>query len=439
MSQHPDPYSDLPPPFSLPKSQAETEEIQRRRKRIAVETARRAPFFAGKLDHVDLERLDDPEEWRKIPILDKEMLRALSNEEFYRDFCIAPRREIAEYWRSGGATGRPLFYPRTHEDMRYNMPGFRRTYDCMGSGPEDIAFNSFPLGIHPAGHLWARAGEQMGLGMVWAGAGAALPSSIQLELIDTFEPNLWMGMNSYGLHLANMAEAADTDLAGGSVERVLCTAEPMSEAKRTKLQRAWGAEVFDCFGMTECTMMGGESPAHDGYHMYTDLAFIEVLDPDTLQPVAEGEVGTLVVTPLWGNHSTPFLRWSSGDLVTLRQEGRHDGPYAVFPVLKHAQRTIGFFKVRGINIGHSEFEDFMFGQAEVNDFKAEVVSGEGNDEFRLSVEFKRGSGAEVTQALAGRVKQTFELSLAVVVLETGTLGKEFEKNVKAPRFVDRRE
>jgi phenylacetate-CoA ligase len=81
----------------------------------------------------------------------------------------------------------------------------------------------------------------------------------------------------------------------------------------------------------------------------------------------------------------------------------------------------------------------MFGQAEVNDFKAEVVSGEGNDEFRLSVEFKRGSGAEVAEALAGRVKQTFELSPAVVVLETGTLGKEFEQNVKAPRFVDRRE
>ncbi len=439
MNQNSARNSDLPAPFSLPKSRAEIAEIQRRQKRKAVETARRAPFFAGKLDHVDLDHLDDPEEWRKIPILDKEMLRQLSTEAFYGEFCIAPRNEIAEYWRSGGATGRPLFYPRTHEDMRYNMIGFRRTYQCMGSGPEDIVHNSFPLGIHPAGQCWARAGEELGLGMAWAGAGAALPSAIQLELIATFKPSLWMGMNSYGLHLGNMAEAHGVDLAGGSVERVLCTAEPMSEAKRAKLQRAWGAEVFDCFGMTECTMMGGESPAHDGFHTYTDLAFIEVLDPETLEPAAEGEVGTLVVTPLWGNHSTPFLRWSSGDLVTLRQEGAFDGPFSVFPVVKHAQRTVGFFKVRGINIGHSEFEDFMFGQEEVSDFKAEAVSGEGNDALRLSVEFRRGSGAAAAAVLGGRVKQTFELSPEVVVLETGTLGKEFEQNVKAPRFVDRRQ
>ena len=88
----------------LPKSKAELLETQRQGKRRAVEMARQAGFWQGKLDHIDLERLDDPAEWQKIPILDKEQLRAMSAEEFYRDFMIAKRQDIANYWRSGGST-----------------------------------------------------------------------------------------------------------------------------------------------------------------------------------------------------------------------------------------------------------------------------------------------------------------------------------------------
>src|SRR5690242_12522610 len=97
--------------LGLPRSTDEIEAIQSLRKRRAVEQARRAPFYAGRIDHVNVNKLDDPAEWRKIPILDKDMLRALSDQEFYGAFCLTPDDGIAEYWRSGGATGTPLFYP----------------------------------------------------------------------------------------------------------------------------------------------------------------------------------------------------------------------------------------------------------------------------------------------------------------------------------------
>ncbi len=71
---------------ALPKSRAEIAAIQKSRKRHAVEQATRAPFYAGKLDHIDLDRLDDADEWRKIPILDKDMLRELSDDHFYDEF-----------------------------------------------------------------------------------------------------------------------------------------------------------------------------------------------------------------------------------------------------------------------------------------------------------------------------------------------------------------
>ena len=79
--------------LSLPKSRAAIEAIQRERKVVAVENAKRAPFFRDKLDHIDLNKLDDPEEWRKIPIFDKDQLRAISPEQFTDQFCISELKD----------------------------------------------------------------------------------------------------------------------------------------------------------------------------------------------------------------------------------------------------------------------------------------------------------------------------------------------------------
>jgi phenylacetate-CoA ligase len=138
-----------------------------------------------------------------------------------------------------------------------------------------------------------------GVGMVWVGAGNSYPSVAQLELIQTLRPTVLIGMSSFALHLANLAEAKGIDLAASSVCKLVCSAETLSAAKREKLSRLWDAEVFDVFGMSEAGLMGAENSAHDGIHIWTDMYFIEVVDAGTGRAVPEGEVGTLCVTPLW--------------------------------------------------------------------------------------------------------------------------------------------
>ncbi len=425
--------------LALPTSRAEIGVIQATRKRRAVEQAKRAPFYKGKLDHIDPDRLDD-EAWRRIPILDKDMLRSLGDGAFYDEFCLRPDDGIAEFWRSGGATGTPLFYPRSFEDIRCAMTGFSRIYQCAGCTAGERAHVSFPLGIHPVGQMLARCATDVGIAVNWAGSGTTTPSVMQIELIHRLKPAIWMGMSSYGLHLANLAEARGIDLAASSVKTILCSAEPLSDAKRAKLARQWGAQVRDTFGMTEAGMMGAEDANGGGFRIWTDMFFVEVLDPDTHQPVGEGEIGCLVVTPLWTNNVTPFLRWSSGDLVTFREAAEGDGPFSVFPLVKHAHRTTGFFKVRGINLNHAELEDFMFRNLGVADFKAELVSARDLDVLRLSIEVRRDSApAPVSDGLLTSVRDTFGLTPEIVVLDAGTLAREFEASVKTPRFVDRRQ
>jgi phenylacetate-CoA ligase len=413
--------------LAIPASREELQKIQNEGKQRALERARRSPFLRDRLQHV--------EDWRDIPILDKETLRSLSAEQFYSEFCIGRRADWREFWRSGGTTGKPLFYPRTAEDLHWAMIGFRRVYHCVGAGIGDVAHLSMPLGIHPAGHMMARAGEAQGIAMAWVGAGAAAPSELQLDLLALLKPTLWVGMSSYGIHLANLAHARGFQISALGVKKIVTTAEPLSKAKREKLGREWNAQVFDSFGMTECMMMGSEDQAHDGFRTWSDFVYLEVLDPKTFEPVKQGDEGVLVVTPLCTNNATPFLRWNTGDIVSMTDRPG-SGPYGVFPLVKHAHRTAGFFKVRGVNIGHGEFEDHMFATRAVADFRCEVTNDQGLDQFVVIVEI-RGEAAVLPELERG-IKARFEVTPVLRTVPPGTIAREFESAVKAPRFLDKR-
>jgi phenylacetate-CoA ligase len=427
--------------LGLPKSQRDIDAIHRVRKRLALARAKQSKFLAKRVSGIDQRKLDDPAEWGKIPVLTKDELRKLSTEEFYRDFCIAGFDKAVEFWRSGGATGKPLFYPRSASDMRYMLGvAFRRIWPCIGATAKDTLHVSFPLGIHPVGQLAPRSAEMEGIATIWAGAGTTTPSEVQLDLILSLKPSIVAAMPSYALHLANVAEARGIDLAGSSVTKLLVSAEPLTEAKRAKLARSWGAAVYNSFGMTEGAMTSVERHGLGAMVAFTDLYFLEVIDSASGKPVAPGESGCLVMTPIWSNTITPFLRWFTGDIVRVRPQKKSKDPFSVFPILDHALRTEGFFKIRGININHGDLEDFMFQQGAVQDFKGEAVTAaDGQDRLRLLVELRRGADpGQAARALVDAVKRKFEQTCEVEILAAGTLAQEFEKSVKAPRFVDKR-
>lgn len=428
------------PFWDMPESRQALARLQSQRKRKAVENAMRSAFLGPRLRGIDLDRLDEPEVWNAIPILTKDELRTVPPDRFLEDFCIAPRSKIVEYWRSGGVTGRPLFYPRSAQDMREALGSFSRTWPLIGATQDDLLHCSFPLGIHPVASLFCRTAEEAGIGTVWAGAGNNTPSEIQIDLIQELKPTVWAGMGSYGIHLANLAEARGIDLSKGTVRKIIVAAEPLSAAKRQKLERSWNAEVFDLFGMTEGAFVAGEGSRREGHYIWSDLFFCEVVDEKTGQPAPNGTPGSLVVTPLAINEMTPFVRWMSGDIVTMHEQQDNGSPLSMFPILKHAGRTVGFFKVRGVNINHTELEDLMFFNPAVTDFKAEVHATEaGLDVLKIFAEPKPGADrVQLHQRIQADIARTFEMNADIAFLDTGTLGSEFEKTLKAARFIDRR-
>ena len=103
-------------------------------------------------------------------------------------------------------------------------------------------------------------------------------------------------------------------------------------------------------------------------------------------------------------------------------------------MLRHARRTVGFFKVRGVNINHADLEDALFREPDVVDFRAEVYESSGNDVLHLHVE----SRSDSKEKIAAAIKMTFQVSPEVTLLPRGAIAKDFEAAVKAPRFVDKR-
>ncbi len=421
--------------LNIPRTAADLEARQVQGRRRAVVQALKSPFMAARLGEVELDGITKPDAWQRLPILDKDMLREMSATQFYTGFCIADRSQIAEYWRSGGSTGRPLFYPRTREDMAFGLQGFARVLACAGLTRQDVTHLSLPLGMHPAGHLMGRASAEAELGVVWAGGGNTLPSAMQIEMMALFQPTAWIGMASYGLQLANLARAQGIDLSQGTIRRILCTAEPLSASKRAKLEALFGAVVRDSYGMTEAMMLGCEDALVDGFRFWSDYCYPEVLDPDTMEPVADGRPGLLVVTPLVTNNATPFLRWNTGDIVTIRRDVPGGGPYDVFPLIKHTHRTAGFVKVRGVNIGFTDFEDLMFRSEDVADFRVEILFDGQSDVLDLQVELAEGASRD---RLIRSVRDSFEVTPRITALAPGAVAQGFEGAFKPQRFTDRR-
>ena len=98
----------LPLPLSLPESRAHIAQIQSERKKEAFALAKTVPWYRERLAGIDGDALDDPAEWQKIPILDKDTLRGLSDDQFYNEFCHKDHDGVSELWRSGGVTGKPV-------------------------------------------------------------------------------------------------------------------------------------------------------------------------------------------------------------------------------------------------------------------------------------------------------------------------------------------
>ncbi|MCX7561224.1 hypothetical protein OS190_16775 [Sulfitobacter sp. F26204] len=314
--------------LGIPESVGGMQNVQTLGRINAVIKARKAPFYRGRLDHINVDHVSRPEEWAKIPILEMSAMKTMGQEAFLQAFCVSERKDIVEFWRSDD-TG--LLFPRTSRDQRYAMVGVKRALVLGGLGEDDLTHLSLPMGMDPTGHLMAQSATEIGIAMVCCGAEDL---SAQLDLVRLLQPSAWIGRVSTGLALAQLAANQKVDLVIDGVRRMLCTGEALSDETRRSLSQKWGAEVRDCLALSELMMLGCEDAECYGFRFWSDYCYPEILDPQTMEQVEEGVAGMLVLTPLVTNHATPFLRMNTGRMATMRSGSRLRTAFDVFPVIQ---------------------------------------------------------------------------------------------------------
>lgn len=427
-------------PMAFPRSPAEVDDARNANFAQAIGHAWRSPFFRRRLKAAGLSpgEIPSPAAWQRIQPTTKDELRALGPAEFTAELVIADQADIATYWRSGGVTGRPLFYPKHRDDFPALIESFARVLDVTGIGRGDLVHNSFPfLGMHPIGHMFGNALRDRGCGQISAGSGANTPTEVQVGLIYDLRPRAWLGIGSYINILGHRAEAMGYDPASSPLRTIVSSAESLTPAKRARMEHLWNAELFDSYGMTECSMMGCECNQHNGLHIWTDLFLVEILDPVSWRPLPVGEPGVIVVTPLHSMAAIPFLRWASGDIGAI--EPGCSCLHGMFPRLRLAARTMGFSKVRGININHNDMEDLLLGIDTLADYLVRVETHDLDDRLLIDVEAAPGCDqATVADVVRRRIEAAFELKPDIALVDRGTIAVRLESDVKQVRFRDDR-
>ena len=146
-----------------------------------------------------------------------------------------------------------------------------------------------------------------------------------------------------------------------------------------------------------------------------------------------------MVTSLVTNNATPFLRWNTGDIVTIRHGVDRGTEFDVFPLIKHTHRTAGFVKVRGVNIGFTDLEDLMFKSELVSDFRVEILWQDNRDELEVHVELADTTTEEDGSAqVAAMIERTFGVKPRIVLVSQGDIAKAFEGAFKPARILDLR-
>jgi phenylacetate-CoA ligase len=235
-------------------------------------------------------------------------------------FLAVPRERIVYVMTSAGTTGKPKMIFLTRHDWNVVAADAAVGMRAFGITQSDVAQILYCYG-EPGwmvGPLLQATFEHLGLLIV--PAGNAAPIEQQIDMMRTYGTTVLAGTPSYLHRLTEEAQKL-VDLHSLHVRMMFLGAEAWSEAFRAYLQKAWGARVFDSYGMTEIGLAGaGECGLQAGLHVMPNLIF-EVIDPETGDSLPPGKEGELVVTTL-GRQAMPLLRYRTGDIAALVPEER---------------------------------------------------------------------------------------------------------------------
>ena len=413
-------------------------------RRTLIHAGRHSPFYRDRFRSLRIrpEAVHGPAELSRLPFT---LPGDIAADPFR--FLAVPLSQIQHIWETGGTTGRPKMAFYTSGDVKRIRRITRLGMALRGVRRGDIAQICFAFGrpSWPIGSFLQAVLEPMGCLIL--PVGNEQPVEKQIQTMERFGSTLLFSTPSYLRRLTEEGKRI-RDLRSLPVRMITLGAEPFSEAFRRSAADAWGAEVFDTYGMIEMgNLIAGECSLHQGMHLDPDQ-IVEVIDPQSGRPLPPGGEGELVYTTL-RRVGMPLIRYRSGDIARLVQEPCTCRTMPTARISRIAGRTDQMtFLGTGENVTPSEFDEIMAGIAGVLAYQVVLQRTGYRDHILIRVEAEEPSPAmreAIVTALYRRlpfVRHDVEQSQTIDPPEVefvAALSLQQTGQVKHPAFIDLRE
>ena len=298
-----------------------------------------------------------------------------------------PMSEIVRFHASSGTTGKPIVVAYTKDDLRLWSECVQRALAACGLGAGDIIQNAYGYGLFTGGLGLHQGATDLGLTVVPVSGGN---SERQIMLMRDFGATAVSCTPSYFLHLIDAAKAQGVDMRDLPLRVGVFGAEPWTDEMRRHIEEEAGIEAFDIYGLTEICGpgVGIECKEHHGLHIFEDHFYPEILDPETLEPLPDGEEGELVFTTLT-KQAMPMIRYRTRDLSVIGPDPCECGR-RIRRIRRIRARTDDMLIIRGVNIFPSQIEAGLLSVDGALPHYAIIVTRENNlDKLEVQVEIPR--------------------------------------------------
>jgi phenylacetate-CoA ligase len=313
------------------------------------------PFYRKKFDElgIDPDSFRSLEDLSKLPFTSKDDLRMSYP---YGMFAV-PLREVVRVQASSGTTGMPTAVGYTRNDIKNWSNLAARILVAGGVTQNDIVQIAFDYGLFTGALGLHYGAERLGASVIPI---SSVNNRRQVKIMQDFKTTALMCTPSYALSIADTIIEMGINVNSMSLKYGLFGAEPWSEAMRHELQEKLKIIATDNYGLSEVMSPGvaGECPERNGLHINEDHFLVEVVDPETLDPLPEGKTGELVITTLT-KEAFPVIRFRTRDLTSLITEPCPCGRTFV-KMSKVMGRTDDMIKIKGITVFPSQIESVLF-------------------------------------------------------------------------------
>lgn len=419
-------------------TRTQIEALQLERLQATVQHCMNSPFYRKRFEEAglkpeDIKTLDDI---RRIPFTTKQDLR----DTYPFGMASVPLRECTRLHSSSGTTGTPTVILHTQKDLEEWAAQVARNLWMVGLRPDDVFQNSSGYGMFTGGLGFQYGAERLGMLTIPAAAGNSIR---QIKFITDFGTTALHAVPSYVTRLYEVMQSMGVDPRRDTKLKVLAIgAEPHSEEQRRRIEEMMGVKAYNSFGMSEMCGpgVGFECQEQNGLHFWEDYYIVEIVDPETLEPVPDGEVGELVLTSLC-REAMPLLRYRTRDLTRVLGRTCPCGRNHV-RIDRMRGRSDDMMVLRGVNIFPIQIEKILMTFPELaSNYLITLTTDEDNDNMTVEVELEElfTDDYRRLQNLTNRIQRALKdeilLTPHVKLLPKGTLPVS---EGKAVRVVDKR-